>query len=291
MSPHYATFAGFGAILLWSTLALLSRGAERIPAWELLALSFGVGVVAIGAATLLRRGLRGGIARCAAPPRALALGFAALFGFHALYFHALKFAPAAQASLIVYLWPLLIALGAARDRRDGRRWRLLAAALGLLATGLVLGTGRGGTGTQPALGYALAAGCALLWAGYSLANRRFAELPAESLIPACLLTALAGLAMHAAVESWVSPAPAEWCAIVALGIGPVGGAFLLWDLATKRGDLGLLGSAAYAAPVLSTGWLVLAGQAPAGERLFVAAGLIVAAAVFGRRASRSISGG
>lgn len=111
-SPRQATLAGFGAILLWSTLALLSRGAMRIPAWQLLALCFAIGVAATLLATLARHGLRAGLARCAAPARALALGFAALFGFHALYFHALKLAPAAQASLIVYLWPLLIALGA-----------------------------------------------------------------------------------------------------------------------------------------------------------------------------------
>ena len=112
---------------------------------------------------------------------------------------------------------------------------------------------------------------------------RFAQLPAETLIPACALTAFGGLLAHLALESWIPPSPQEWAAVVALGLGPVGGAFLLWDLATKRGDLGLLGIAAYAAPVLSTFWLVLAGAAPAHPRLFAAAGLIVLAAVLGTR--------
>jgi drug/metabolite transporter (DMT)-like permease len=281
-----ATLAGFGAIALWSTLALLSRGAARIPAYELLALSFAVGVAATLSVTLLRHGVRAGLQRCAAPPRALALGFLALFGFHALYFHALKLAPAAPASLIVYLWPLLIALGAAWREPGARLARLAAAGLGLLATMLVIGAGGGEGGTHPTLGYGLAASCALVWAGYSLLNRRFAELPAETLIPACALTALAGLVAHGFGETWVHPDTAEWASILALGLGPVGGAFLLWDGATKRGDLGLLGAAAYAAPVLSTAWLVLAGQAPAGPRLFVAAALIVAAAALGQRNAR-----
>jgi drug/metabolite transporter (DMT)-like permease len=282
-STRHATAAGLGAILLWSTLALLSRGAAGLPAWQLLALSFAVGTAATLLATVLRHGLRAGLARCAAPPAALALGVAALFGFHALYFHALKLAPPAQASLIVYLWPLLIALGAAWRERAAPLARLLSAALGLLAAALVITLQAGGDSPRNGLGYALAAACALVWAGYSLANRRFAQLPAETLIPACALTALGGLAAHLALESWTTPSPQEWAAVVALGLGPVGGAFLLWDLATKRGDLGLLGIAAYAAPVLSTLWLVLAGAAPAHPRLFAAAGLIVLAAVLGTR--------
>lgn len=285
LSSHQATLAGFGAILLWSTLALLSRGAARIPAYQLLTLSFAVGVVATLLTTVLRHGPRDGIARCVAPPRALALGFVALFGFHALYFHALKLAPAAPASLIVYLWPLLIALGAARRERQTRYIRLAAAALGLLATMLVIGPGRGEGGAHPVLGYAFALICALVWAGYSLLNQRFSALPAETLIPACGLTALAGSIAHGLSESWITPSALEWATIVALGLGPVGGAFLLWDAATKHGDLGLLGSAAYAAPVLSTFWLVLAGEAPASPRLFIAAALIVVAAVLGQHRS------
>ena len=46
-----------------------------------------------------------------------------------------------------------------------------------------------------------------------------------------------------------------------LGIGPVGLAFYAWDIGMKQGDVRLLGVAAYAAPVLSTLLLVLAGFA------------------------------
>ena len=48
-----------------------------------------------------------------------------------------------------------------------------------------------------------------------------------------------------------------------LGVGPVGLAFYVWDFVVKRGDIRLLGVAAYAAPVLSTLILVAAGFAPA----------------------------
>ena len=45
-----------------------------------------------------------------APPAAFAATTLALFGYHALYFFALKHAPPVEASLVNYLWPLLIVL-------------------------------------------------------------------------------------------------------------------------------------------------------------------------------------
>jgi drug/metabolite transporter (DMT)-like permease len=52
-----------------------------------------------------------------------------------------------------------------------------------------------------------------------------------------------------------------WAAVLALGIGPVGAAFFTWDIGMKRGDIQLLGVASYAAPLLSTLALVMAGIA------------------------------
>ena len=66
----------------------------------------------------------------------------------------------------------------------------------------------------------------------------------------------------------------EWLATVGLGLGPVGLAFYAWDIGVKRGDIRVLGAAAYAAPVLSTLLLVLAGFAQATASLALAAGLI-----------------
>ena len=44
------------------------------------------------------------------PPLVWAVGVGGLFGYHALYFLALRFAPPAEAGLLNYLWPLLIVL-------------------------------------------------------------------------------------------------------------------------------------------------------------------------------------
>jgi drug/metabolite transporter (DMT)-like permease len=68
--------------------------------------------------------------------------------------------------------------------------------------------------------------------------------------------------------------PVQWLAVLLLGIGPVGIAFYVWDIGVKRGDIRLLGVGSYAAPVLSTLFLVLAGYAAATASLALAALLI-----------------
>jgi drug/metabolite transporter (DMT)-like permease len=73
--------------------------------------------------------------------------------------------------------------------------------------------------------------------------------------------------------------PAQWLALAGLGIGPVGLAFYLWDIGVKHGDIRLLGVGSYAAPVLSTLFLVLAGYAEATLALGLACALIVSGAL------------
>ena len=67
---------------------------------------------------------------------------------------------------------------------------------------------------------------------------------------------------------------AQWLAVVALGVAPVGAAFYAWDIGVKRGDIRVLGVASYVAPLLSTLFLVLAGYAAANAVLVLAAILV-----------------
>jgi drug/metabolite transporter (DMT)-like permease len=76
-----------------------------------------------------------------------------------------------------------------------------------------------------------------------------------------------------------------WASIVGLGLGPVGLAFYVWDVGVKRGDIQLLGTSSYLAPLLSTLILVVSGVTPAKPVLFWAAALITGGALFAARAS------
>ncbi len=281
-----ATLVGFGAIALWSVLALLTASAGSAPPFELAALTFAIG----GAFGLIYAAARGRLAALRQPWPVWLVGVGGLFGYHALYFAALRRAPPAEASLIAYLWPLLIVLFSALLPGERLRARhLLGAALGFAgAVALFAGKARGAGdhALEPgvALGYALALCCAFVWSGYSVLSRRLKAAPTEAVAGFCLVTSALAALCHFAFETSVAPTgAAQWAAIVGLGLGPVGLAFYVWDYGVKNGDLKLLGVAAYAAPVLSTIILVAAGFAPATASLALACALIVGGAVVATR--------
>src|SRR5260221_882406 len=192
------------------------------------------------------------------------LGIGGLFGYHALYFAALQLAPPAEANLINYLWPLLIVLLSAPLAGERLGWTHLAgAALGFAGVAL-LAFGRGvDFASQYAAGYALALGCAFAWSLYSVLSRRFGQTPTDAIAAFCAVSAVLALACHLVFESTVWPADAKaWLAVLALGVGPTGGAFYLSDHAVKHGDIRALGAASYATPILSTALLIASGLSP-----------------------------
>ena len=281
-----ATLVGLGAIALWSVLALLTASAGAIPPFELAALTFSVG----GGLGLVYAVARGRLAALIQPWPVWAVGIGGLFGYHALYFAALNRAPPAEASLIAYLWPLLIVLFSALLPGERLRPRhLVGAALGFAGAATLFAGKAGGfsfAAIDPRVlsGYALALACAFVWSSYSVLSRRLKAAPTEAVAGFCLATAALAALCHFAFEPTIAPAGApQWAAIVGLGVGPVGLAFYVWDFGVKHGDIRLLGVAAYSAPVLSTLILVAAGFAPTTLSLAVACALIVGGAVVATR--------
>ena len=135
------------------------------------------------------------------------------------------------------------------------------------------------------LGFALALGCALVWSTYSVASRLLAGVPSESIAVSCLATAALAFVCSLLFEQWTMPADrTAWLALIGLGIGPVGAAFLLWDVGMKGGSVPLLGVLSYASPIISTGLLMLLGLAAPTWSLAIACGLMVLAAVVATRA-------
>jgi drug/metabolite transporter (DMT)-like permease len=274
-----ATGLGIAAVCLWSTLAVLTRTASGVPPLELTALSFGIAAL-LYLAKWLVTGVDPRAILAMVPPRAWALGVGGLFGFHLLYFIALRLAPAVQANLVNYLWPLLIVLFAASGDRL-RATHVLGALAGL--AGLVVLVGGGGAGFDPnyLLGYAVAFAAAVVWAGYSVLSRRFAEIPSDAVGGFCAVTAALALLCHLGLEPTRWPSGSNWWAVLGLGLGPVGAAFFLWDIGVKRGNIRVLGAAAYLAPLLSTLLLIGFGHAHLSVDVALAGLLIVGGAVLG----------
>jgi drug/metabolite transporter (DMT)-like permease len=283
MPPKTATALGVGAIGLWATLASLTVLKGPIPPFQTTAVVFAIG----GALMVLVAVLRGR-ARLLRPTGAsLALGVYGLFGYHALYFAALSLAPPAEASLITALWALLTVLFS--GLLPGHRLRAVhvtGALMGFAAAAILvhdkLGTpadlGQHLAGAR--WGYLLALGCAFVWSSYSVASRLQASVPSESLAASALATAVLAALCSRAFETWTTPAGwVAWAALIALGLGPLGAAFLLWDIGMKKGSVPLLGVLSYAALILSTALLVALGFAEPAWSLGAACVLMVAAAL------------
>ncbi len=150
----------------------------------------------------------------------------------------------------------------------------------------MLGFGKGGIGFDPAnwKGYAAALGCAVIWSSYSVLSRTQGEVPTEAVTGFCLATALLSALCHLLFEQPVwGQSLTQWLCIIGLGLGPVGAAFFLWDRGMKQGDIRLLGTASYAAPVISTILLVIFGFAAPHWTLALACLLIVGGALLAVR--------
>lgn len=284
MTNRHATLIGFSAVLLWALLASLTVASAPTPPFLLTALTFAVGG-GVGLVWLL---LRGEVAVLKTVPlSAYVFGTLGLFGYHFLYFLALRIAPPAEAGLICYLWPLFIVLFSGFLPGESlRAGHVLGACVAFVGAALIVAGGisaLSGAGT----GYAVAFAAALTWSGYSLGSRRLGHVPTAAVAIYCILTAALSSLAHLALEETVWPTNSTgWLAVLGLGLGPVGLAFYTWDVGVKRGDIQLLGTASYAAPLLSTLLLAALGFAEATPTLMIAAVLITGGAVLAARASK-----
>lgn len=261
MTSSTATLVGLAAIVMWSLLAALTVATGRVPPFQLLAMTFAIGAC-IGPLTWLWR--PGAVAALRQPALVWAVGVGGLFGYHALYFLALRLAPPAEAGLLNYLWPLLIVL--LSSSLPGERLaphHIVGAVFGFAGTVLLFAGNSGSEFNASYIpGFVAAFIAAFVWAGYSVMSRKLAAVPTDAVAGFCLVTAVLATGMHVLLEVTVWPETlGQWLAILALGVGPVGIAFFVWDIGMKRGDIRVLGAASYATPLLSTTFLIVAGFA------------------------------
>lgn len=276
-----ASLLALAAIALWGSLAPLGVSLGHVPPFLLTGCGLLIGSL-IGLVLS-----RGRVQQWKVPAPTLALGVYGLFGFHFLLFIALRHAPPVQANLVNYLWPLGIVLMAPLFLPGMRLHGLhiAAAFLGFAGAALAIVGGRDLQGGF-AWGYIPALASAFIWASYSLLTRRVPAFPSAAIGLFGLVSGLLSLLCHALLETPVDLSAHDWALLAAMGLGPLGGAFYLWDAALKRGDARQIGVLSFLTPLLSTlALLWLRGEWPSAS-VALAAVMIVGAAVLGSRAGK-----
>lgn len=282
-----AQLFALGAIALWVSVASLGVLLKHLPPFLLTGLSLLIGGL-LAVPQVLRDPPQWRI-----PLSTLALGIYGLFGYHFMLFMALRLAPAVEANLINYLWPLLMVVLAPvlLKKMSLRPIHLGAALLGFGGAALaILGAANpvdalpsSGSADRVA-GYLAALAAAFMWSSYSLLTQRVAAFPTAAIGLFALVSGLLSLLCHWVLEAPTSLSLRDGLLLALMGLGPLGGAFYLWDKALKLGDARQIGILSYLTPLGSTAMLILVTGRQWSWSIALAALMIMLAALLGTRA-------
>ena len=282
-----AQLFALGAIALWVSVASLGVLLKHLPPFLLTGLSLLIGGL-LAVPQVLRDPPQWQI-----PLSTLALGIYGLFGYHFMLFMALRLAPAVEANLINYLWPLLMVVLAPvlLKNMSLRPIHLGAALLGFGGAALAILGAANPVDALPSpgsadrvAGYLAALAAAFMWSSYSLLTQRVAAFPTAAIGLFALVSGLLSLLCHWALEAPTSLSLRDGLLLALMGLGPLGGAFYLWDKALKLGDARQIGILSYLTPLGSTAMLILVTGRQWSWSIALAALMIMLAAVLGTRA-------
>lgn len=286
-SPHsifLCVLSALVAVVLWAIAPLLVNAAGEVAPLRLATIALFSGAVAALPMALRRRGKRQNMVGVSVRWKLVIYGLVPtlMLGAVGSYLAGMGQAPAAEAALITYTWPVMfIVISHWMFYRRLSVPVLLGALTAFCGAAVLLSpesssAGFSGYGT----GYALALLAACSWALYSWICQ-VAPLPIAPMMPTLFLIAAGGAALGDLLLGNASgmPSGTALAAGVALGLGPYGLAMVAWDLALRSGPAALVGSLAYAVPVLAAAFLVMAGIAAPDWRLPVAALLVVVGAM------------
>jgi drug/metabolite transporter (DMT)-like permease len=280
-----ADLLALGAIVLWASLATLATLLYSIPPLLLT----GIGLVIGSVISLPLSGFK--LSAWKIPLKTLMVGVYGLFGYHLMLFIALQSAPAVEANLVNYLWPLLIILLAplfTKSLKLGAR-HIIAASAGFLGAAIAItSNGQAGLSFDFRIGYLFALAAAIIWATYSLLTTKVPAFPTSAIGLFGLVAGLLAVGAHFVLEEPATISASDWWLLILLGLGPLGGSFYFWDAALKIGDPRRIGLLAFLTPLLSTAMLVLVSGRVLSWQLALATALIVGGAVLGSKRVPSV---
>lgn len=279
LAPHAWTCVGGFAIPLWATWPALALQVREIPPLECLTIAFAIAALVLG--RIERRGLETTAATSSWRQWIPALAFAVGSSGSAVFFLlATHYIAAAQANLILYLWPIMVvALGAMLGVFRLRLRHLVGIALGFAGAAILIGSARL---SLSYVGISLAFLGGASWALYCVFRLKWRGPTGPLLARGFAIAAVLCGVLHVMLEPSVVPSIGSAAAIGIIGIVPAAFANLAWDEGFRRGDSQLLAVMAYATPLCSTLLLALLGLESLTIAVLIGAILIVLAGFLSR---------
>lgn len=272
---YFSVAAALVAVFLWSAAPLLAEHARGLAPLPLAAFTLLAG--ALATLPLSRRRPTGHLS--VHWRLAIWIGLPLLTtGAVSSYFIGMRLAPASDAALITYTWPVLfILLSQWLTFGRVRFASVLGAMIAFSGAALLMAPEAGNSGEGSLAGYGFAALAAVCWALYSWLCQAtpvsLSPLMPRILLIASVITAAAFLPF---AEGHIAlPDNTTLLAGLAIGLGPFGIAMVAWDKALRIGRASVVGSLAYGVPVLAAAFLVLAGMSVLDWRLPIAGALVV----------------
>jgi drug/metabolite transporter (DMT)-like permease len=273
------TLVGGFAIPLWATWPALSLQTHEIPALECLTIVF---LIAWLASSLMERAVVP--AQSESPSwrwwiPAAAFGLSET-GSTELFLLATRHIAAAEANLIVFLWPaMVVCLGAVLGIFRLRLRHIAGIALGFLGVVILIG---GGKLSLSFVGIGLALLAGLSWALYCVLRLKWHGATGPLLARGFGIATFVCLGLHFLLEPTVLPTLGSAVAATAAGIVPTAIANVAWDEGFRKGDSQLLAVMAYATPLCSALFLMVLGLESFTWKLLIGAIVIAVAGVMSR---------
>lgn len=244
---------GFLSILLWASLATLGHLLYHLPPFYVLGASFLIGSLpaffklkkAFGSAKIFLWGT---------------LGY---YFYHFFLFYSFRFAPAIEANLINYLWPMIMVIltPVFFPQFKLKFYHFIGCFLSALGCAFLVMGKKVSFEWINLKGYLLALGAAISWPLYSLVKKKMGTNSIWEVSGFCFGAGVLCFITHINLEPRVVLQLNDAWLLLFLGLGPFGLAFFSWDLALSKGDSRIIGALSYLTPVLSTtGLIVFTGQ-------------------------------
>lgn len=264
---------GLLTILLWGSIATFGRLLIHLPPFYILGTAF----------------LFGGLLSLRKPKeifqnlKVFTWGVAGFFGYHFFLFYSFRYAPAVEANLINYLWPIiLVFLSPVFFPGEKLRWyHFTGAALAISGCVVLMAGKTEEMSIDGSKGYILAMLAALSWPIYSLGKKKLPKTTVWAVGGFCLGASLLCFLTHSMIEPRVAFHGPDMIKLIFMGIGPFGLAFFFWDRAMEIGDPRILGALAYLTPVISTLGLISFTEETLSGNAFWAMVLIIGGASLG----------